>query len=352
MNQITTVGVDLAKDVIVVCAADATGRTLFFKQFGFRGFASWAANLPPCAVAMEACSSGHYWARTLAALGHRPRLLSPDLVQPFRKSKGAKNDRNDAQAILIAALQPDMRFVSVKSVEQQSMLACHRMREGWKSERTALINRVRGLLAEFGVWLGRSPQNLARSLPRLIQDEQLPARVRTLLVPAQEHLRQLEALMGQCELNITQHARHSEAAQRLCTLNGIGPITASAIVATVSNARDFRNGRQMAAWVGLVPKQSSSGGKDRLGKITKRGNTYLRALLTQGARSTLNSALSRPPDQRSHLEHWIVALRHRAGYHKCLVAIANKHARICWAMLAHDERYDPHGWQRHAATAA
>ena len=185
MNEITTVGVDLAKDVIVVCAADAAGRTLFFKQLGFRGFASWAANLPPCTIAMEACSSAHYWARTLGALGHSPRLLSPDLVRPFRKSRGAKNDRNDAEAILIAARQPDMRFVSVKSVEQQSVLACHRMREGWKSERTALINRVRSLLAEFGIWLGRSPQNLARALPPLIQDEALPARVRALLVQFQ-----------------------------------------------------------------------------------------------------------------------------------------------------------------------
>jgi transposase len=352
MNQITTVAADLAKELIVVCAADASGRTLFFKQFGFRGFASWAANLPPCTIAMEACSSAHFWARTLAGLGHQPKLLAADFVKPFRKSQGAKNDRNDAQAILIAALQPDMRFVSVKSIEQQSILACHRMREGWKSERTALINRVRGLLAEFGIWLGRSPQNLARSLPRLIQDEQVPARMRALLVQAQEQLGRLEALMQQCALDITAHARHSEPAQRLCAVNGIGPIIASAVVASVADARDFRNGRQMAAWVGLVPKQSSSGGTDRLGKITKRGDTYLRGLLTQGARSTLNAALARAPDKRSHLEHWIVALRRRVGYHKALVAIANKHARICWAMLARDESYDPHRWQHHAPKAA
>ncbi|HEY6925051.1 MAG TPA: IS110 family transposase [Steroidobacteraceae bacterium] len=352
MKEITTVSVDLAKDLIVACTADACGRVMFFKQFGFRGFAEWAANLPPCMMAMEACSSAHFWARTLAALGHRPKLLAPDLVAPFRKSKGAKNDRNDAEAILIAALQPNMRFVSVKSIEQQSILACHRMREGWKVERTALINRLRGVLAEFGVWIGRSAQNLARSLPKLTQDEQLPARVRTLLAQAQEHLRQLESLMEQGERDIAEHARHSEAAQRLSALNGIGPITASAIVASVGDARDFRNGRQMAAWAGLVPKQSSSGGKDRLGKITKRGDTYLRGLLTQGARSTLNAALGRAPDKRSRLEHWIVALRQRAGYHKALVAIANKHARICWAMLAREESYDPNGWQRHAPIAA
>jgi transposase len=242
--------------------------------------------------------------------------------------------------------------VSVKSVEQQSILAVHRMREGWKSERTALINRVRGLLAEFGFWLGRTPQTLARRLPQLMQEEQLPARVRALLAQAHGQLLQLEALMQQCELDIQAHARHSEAAQRLSALNGIGPITASAIVATVGNAADFRNGRQMAAWSGLVPKQSSSGGKERLGKITKRGDTYLRGLLTQGARSTLNAALARPLDKRSQLEHWIVALRQRVGYHKSLVAIANKHARICWALLARGERYDPHAASRHVRAAA
>src|ERR1700751_540798 len=247
MNEITTVGVDLAKGLIVACAADAAGRTQFYKRFGFHGFAAWAANLAPCTIAMEACSSAHHGARTLSALAHTVKLLAPDLVKPFRKSQAAKNDRNDAQAILITALQPEMRFVSVKSLEQQSILAVHRMREGWKSERTALINRVRGLLAEFGIWLGRSPQNLARSLPRLIQDEELPARIRALLSHAQEHLGQLEGLMERCELDICQHARDSEPAQRLCTLNGIGPITASAIVASVGNARDFRNGRQMAA---------------------------------------------------------------------------------------------------------
>jgi transposase len=213
-------------------------------------------------------------------------------------------------------------------------------------------HKIPDTAAEFGFWLGRSPQTLARRLPQLMQEEELPARVRALLAQAHGQLLQLEALMQQCELDIQAHARHSEAAQRLSALNGIGPITASAIVATVSNAADFRNGRQMAAWCGLVPKQSSSGGKERLGKITKRGDPYLRGLLTQGARSTLNAALARPLDQRSPLEHWIVALRQRVGYHKSLVAIANKHARICWALLVRGERYHPHAASRHVRAAA
>ena len=347
MNQITTVGADLAKEVIVVCAADASGRILFFKQFSFLGFSAWAANLPPCTIGMEACSSAHHWSRVLIGLGHRPRLMAPEFVKPFRKSRGAKNDRNDAEAILSAVRDPNMRFVSVKSIEQQSMLACHRMRQGWHAERTALINRTRGLLAEFGIWLGRSAGTLCRALPRLAQDETIPPRMRPLLAHAHEHLQRLDEKIAQCEKQIALHAKHEENAQRLSEITGIGPITASAMVATVSNVCDFRNGRQMAAWVGLVPRQSSSGGKERLGVITKRGDTYLRGLLVQGARSSLQSALHRPLDKRSRIEHWIVELRRRIGYHKTLVAIANKHARICWAILAHGEPYDPCACERH-----
>jgi transposase len=348
MNEITTVGVDLAKELIVVCAADAGGRVVYFKQFSFRSFAEWAANLPPCEFGMEACSSAHYWARWLTAHGHRARLMAAEFVKPFRKSQATKNDRNDAQAIRIALCQPQMRFVTVKSVEQQSMLAWHRMRSGYNQERTALINRTRGLLAEFGIWLGRSAAALLRALPRLAEDEQLPARLRPLLQQAHEHLLLLEERIEVGDREIRLHARQSEDAQRISTLAGIGPLTASAVIATVANARDFRNGRQMAAWAGLVPKQASSGGKERLGAITKRGDTYLRSLLTQGARSALQSALGRSIDKRSHLEHWIVALHARVGYHKTLVAIANKHMRILWAILAKGERYDPNAWQRYA----
>lgn len=352
MNEITTVGVDLAKEVIVVCAGDAEGRPVYFKQFSFSGFAAWAANLPPCMLGLEACSSAHYWARFLSAHGHTARLMAAEFVAPFRKSRGAKNDRNDAQAVLTAVRQPDMRFVTVKSVEQQAMLAWHRMRQGWSDERTALTNRVRGLLAEFGVWLGRSTATLTRALPRLVQEDTLPARLRAVLTEAIEHLCLLEARIEQCDREIHAHAQHSEAAQRISALTGVGPITASAVVATIANARDFRNGRQMAAWTGLVPRQSSSGGKQRLGVITKRGDTYLRGLLTQGARSALQTALTKSLEKRSRLEHWIVALHGRAGYHKTLVAIANKHTRMIWAILAKGEHYDPNAWQHHARRAA
>ena len=294
MNEITTVGADLAKEVIVVCAADERGQTLFFKQFSFLGFSSWAANSPPCKSGWRraaprttgrACSRG--WVTPGEVDG------SQSSSSPSARARGAKNDRNDAQAILSAMREPNMRFVSGKSIEQQSILACHRMRQGWLAERTALINRTRGLLAEFGIWLGRTPGTLRRALSGLAQDETIPQRVRALLGQTHEHLRLLDERIAQCEQPIARHAEENENAKRLSELSGIGSITASAVVATVSNARDFRNGRQMAAWLGLVPRQSSSGGKERLGVITKRGDTYLRGLLVQGARSSLRSALRR-----------------------------------------------------------
>jgi len=354
MNEITTVGVDLAKEVIVVCAADAHGRPIYFKQLSFSGFAEWAANLPPCVIGMEACSSAHHWGRYLAERGHTPKLMAAELVAPFRMSRGAKNDRNDAQAILCAVLQPNMRFVTVKSIDQQALLAWHCARAGYLEERKRLLNRTRGMLAEFGVWLGRSSSAVVRRLPALTQQDQLPALFRPILTYALDQLRQIDERIAECDVRIRSHVKESEAAQRLQAIVGLGPLTASALIATIANPRDFRNGRQMSAWAGLVPRQHSSGGKTRLGTITKRGDTYLRGLLTQGARSTLQVALKREPLRRSRLEQWIVALHGRVGYHKALVAIANKHVRIVWAILAHGESYDANAWRRdrHGAQAA
>jgi transposase len=352
MLEITTIGVDLAKEVIVVCGGDRAGRPVFSRQFSFHGFAQWAATLSQATFAMEACSSAHHWARWLTEHGHVAKLIAAEHVMPFRMSKGAKNDRNDAQAILAAVLQPAMRFVSVKSIEAQAMLAVHTMRRGWNAERTALINRTRGLLAEFGIWLGRSAARLERALPELLNSEAVPPRMRLLLRQARAQFAALDQQIEDCDRQIGEHAQHNEAAQRLQAVAGIGPITSSASVCTIAHATDFRNGRQMSAWLGLVPRQSSSGGKERLGKITKRGDTYLRGLLTQGARSALQSALRRAPDKRSRLQVWIVTLHARVGYHKTLIAIANKHARILWAILAHGDQYNPDAWKRYAPTAA
>lgn len=196
-------------------------------------------------------------------------------------------------------------------------------------------------MAEFGVWLAQSPEALKRSLPKLLENEALPLRVRTLLTVAQEELRRLEARIDLCEIEIRAHAQHSDAAKRIEAIIGVGPMTASAVAATVTNARDSKNGRQMAAWLGLVPKQFSSGGKTSLGKITKRGDTYGRGLLTGGARSALIAAFRRSPKKRTRLQHWMIEARLRLGYYRTLVAIANKHTRMIWAILAKGEAYDP-----------
>jgi transposase len=351
MNEITTVGVDLAKEVIAVCAADRSGKSVFTRIFRREAFAAWAVQLPPCVFGLEACGAAHHWARWLASQGHTPRLMAAEFVKPFRKSRAAKNDRNDAEAVLTAVRQPNMRFVAGKSVEQQAYLSWHRMRQGWSEERTALINRLRGLLGEFGVWRGRSVQVLTRALPALEHDESLPLMVRHLLTEARPHLARLDEAIAACEVEIKSHIKTNAAARRITAISGVGPLTAAAVLATVTDARDFKNGRQFAAWQGLVPCQDSSGGHTRLGHITKRGDTYLRGLLTQGARSALQVALTKEPLRRTRLQAWIVQLHARVGYHKTLVAIANKHARMIWAILAKGEDYDADAWRRWTRTA-
>ena len=351
MNEITTVGVDLAKEVIAVCAADRAGRIVFTRIFRRDTFATWAVQLPPCVFGMEACGAAHHWARWLRSHGHTPQLMAAEFVQPFRKSRAAKNDRNDAEAVLTAVRQPNMRFVAVKSVEQQACLSWHRMRQGWSEERTGLINRLRGLLGEFGVWRGRSAAILTRALPGLEHDEALPLMVRRLLGEARAHLARLDEAIAGCEKEIKTHIKDNTAAEHLSAINGVGPLTVAAVLATVTDARDFKNGRAFAAWQGVVPRQHSSGGKARLGRITKHGDAYLRGLLTQGARSALQATLSKPPQSLTRLQKWILQLYLRVGYHKTLVAIANKHARMIWAILAKGEAYDPDAWQRRARTS-
>jgi transposase len=345
MNKLTTVGIDLAKDVIAACVLDAHGAVVERRVLKREAFTRWAEQLPACDVAMEACGSGHHWGRWFAARGHTARLIAAEFVVPFRK--GGKNDAADAEAIAVAARQPTMRFVPIKTVDQQAILAWHSVREGWKEERTALLNRVRGLLAEFGVVVARSSDRFLTALPKLIEDPRLPDPVHALLLEAREQFAALHARLARCDAQIATHARNSPAAKRAGELLGVGPVTSSALAATVPDAKVFKNGRQFGAWLGLTPRQHSSGGKTRLGRISLRGNVYLRTLLIQGARSTLQSAINVEPSRASRLQRWIIELYGRKGYHKTLIAIANKHARILWAMLAKGERYDASAWQRH-----
>jgi transposase len=277
---------------------------------------------------MEACSGAHEWARRFAVFGHVVKLMAPKVVTPYLKS--GKNDGNDAEAICEAVTRPNMRFVPIKSIEQQTDLSLHRVRQGFVEERTAMLNRIRGLLAEFGHVLPLRAAELRRRVPELL--EKLPTRVASCVSDLLEHALRLEAKAVEYEREIRAHARTNALAQRTQTRQGIGPITASALVATVGNAHDFKNGRQFAAWLGLVPRQYSTGGKTRLGHITKRGDAYLRSLLAMGARAVLQSA-ARLNDPFSR---WALAVQQRRGYHRACIAIAAKNARVAWALLTQD----------------
>jgi transposase len=335
------VGADLAKRVLQVHAVDAHGRVVARRALRRDAFVGWCAQLPPgCVVAMEISSSAHHWARRLAAVGLQPRLMSAQLVKPYR-SEGAtgKNDANDAAAICEAASRPTMRFVPVKSVEQQSMLCVHRLREGLKADRTACINRIRGLLAEFGLVFAQGPERLSSVLADVLEDgsNEMNALARRVIEHARAQWRELDAHIAWCDERIAQHARDNAAVRQAAQLMGIGPVTASAAIATVDDFAQFKNGAQFGAWCGITPRQDSSGGKTKLGRITRRGDAYLRSLLVQGAKSAVLTAHKRSDP----ISRWTLALRERSGWQVAAVALANKNARILWAVMTKGIRFDP-----------
>jgi transposase len=343
-----TAGVDLAKNVFSACEVDEAGRVLRRHDLERDAFALLLAQLPAgTVVAMEACSGAHQWARRCAGLGLVPRIMAAQFVTPFRKSRTAKNDRNDAEAIATAARQGNMRFVPVKSTDQQVRLAWHRVREGYKSEALAIGNRLRGVLAEFGVVVAQGDGALRRLLADLAGQTLLPDALNPLLEELRVHWTRVHAAIAACDARIAGHAQADERCARLRALVGVGPISADAAVATIGSAHEFRNGRQLAAWLGLVPSQHSSGGHARLGTITCRGDSYLRTLLIQGARSSLQRARSVAADKATPEQRWIQSLAGRLPFGKVLVAIANKHARQIWAMLAHGVDYDPDACLQH-----
>jgi transposase len=326
VNNVTTVGIDLAKNVFSLHGVDARGNVVLHKTVGRGKLLALIAQLPRCVIGLEACSGAHEWARRFRELGHDPHLMAPKFVTPYRKS--GKNDGNDAEAICEAVARPNMRFVPVKSLEQQAELSLHRVRQGFIEERTATLNRLRGLLAEFGHVLPLRAIEVRRGVPELL--ERLPARVGSCVRDLLEHAMRLEAKALEYEQQIKVAARGNELVRRAQTRQGIGPITASALVATVGNGHDFKNGRQFAAWLGLVPRQYSTGGKTRLGHITKRGDPYLRTLFVMGARAVLQRAAR----LKDPLSRWALALQTRRGYHRACVAVAAKNARVAWALLA------------------
>ena len=333
--NIATVGLDIAKQFFQVHGVDPTGQVVLRKRLRRNQVSAFFANLPQCTVGLEACCGSHYWVRVLSRCGHRVQLIAPQFVKPYVKSD--KNDANDAEAICEAVSRPNMRFVPAKSVEQQDIQSLHRVRSRLVSSRTKLANQIRGLLAEYGIVLPQHVSQLRRGMPLVLEDasNELTPFSRRLFSSLYEELLSLEEKIGAFDDQIKSVYQASEPCQRVGAVEGIGPLTATALVAAMSDGKAFKNGRQFAAWLGLVPRQHSSGGKARLFGITKRGDTYLRTLLIHGARSVVSRA-SRKTDRRSL---WIADKQRRLGTSKACVAVANKNARIVWSLIAREEVY-------------
>ncbi len=331
------VGIDLAKNVFALHGVDEAGKTVLVRPVVRRDQLMEAvAKLPPCTIGMEACSGAHHWARQFERFGHRCRLMAPKFVAPYRMSgKRGKNDAADAAAICEAVQRPSMRFVPVKSELAQSRLAIHAVRQGWVEARTACINRLRGLLSEFGIVLPLKAQTVRTQAAERL--DSLPAWMKVAGLDLLDELRRLDGRIEDYDRHIKLIAQTEDRSERLMKIPGIGPTTASALVASVGNGHDFHNGRQLSAWLGLVPGQYSSGGKQRLGRITKAGDSYLRTLLILGARAVLAAAANK----QDRLSRWATNLAERRGYWKAVVAIAAKNARMAWAMLAKGEDFKP-----------
>lgn len=331
----TTIGLDIAKTVFQVHGVDRADKTVLRKQLKRARVLAFFANLPPAVIGLEACAGAHYWARELIKLGHDARLIAPQFVKPY--VKGNKHDANDAEAICEAVGRPSMHFVPVKSPEQQDIQMLHRIRQNLVKQRTAAANQTRGLLGEYGLVVAQGLHHLRRRLPEILEDAEngLSPLARRLFADRYDCLVDLDRQIEAYQQQIAAVCQQSPACQQLLAIPGIGPITATAMVAALGDGQAFDHGRQVAAWLGLVPRQESSGGKPRLLGISKRGDTYLRTLLIHGARAVVRAA-GRKDDAQSR---WINALVQRRNANIAAVAVANKTARTIWAMLTRGENY-------------
>lgn len=338
----TTVAVDLAKSVFELAVSDGQGRVTERKRLSREGFSRFFVNRPPCRIVMEACGTAHHWARTFQALGHEVKLLPPQHVRPYVRRN--KTDRADAAALLEADRCGDILPVPVKSEGQQSLQGLHRVRSGWMATRTARINEVRGLLREFGFDLPQGPSAVMERAPPWLADEtvSIPPALRQALSEVMAEILELDTRIEKLEKQLREQAKQRPAVQRLMAVPGIGLLIATALVAAVGGMEAFRDGRHLAAWLGLTPKESSSGNRRRLGRISKRGDPYLRTLLIHGARSALNAALmkSNAGKELTRLQRWAVDLAARVGHNKAACALANKLARIAFAVVKLGRDFD------------
>jgi transposase len=335
MQTVTTIGLDIAKSVFQVHGVDASGQVVIRRQLKRRYVLQFFQKLPPCLVGIEACASSHYWSRELKSLGHTVRLMPPAYVKPYVKRQ--KNDAADAEAICEAVTRANMRFVETKSPEQQSGLMLHRTRHLLIRQQTAVINAIRAHLAEFGIVAPLGRQGVWELL-RVIadrNDQRVPEIVRGCLAALGNQLLRLkEKILGFDRMILAWH-RSNATSKRLICIPGVGPLLATALVANIADPKAFRSGRHFSAWVGLVPKQHSSGGKDRLGGISKQGDRYLRSLFVAGALAVIRYAKIRGAKHRP----WVTALLARRPTKVAAIALANKLARIAWALMAKGERY-------------
>jgi transposase len=343
MQTITTIGLDIAKSVFQVHGIDAAGQVVMRRQLKRRFVLSFFEKLPSCLVGIEACASSHYWSRELQALGHTVRLMPPAYVKPYVKRQ--KNDATDAEAICEAVTRPNMRFVPTKTVEQQSCLMLHRARHLFIRQQTAVINSIRAYLAEFGIVapVGRRGVEQLLEVVADTTDSRLPEVARACVTALGAQLRALKAQILEFDRRIIAWHRSNATSKRLDAIPGVGPALATALVASIADPRAFGSGRDFSAWVGLVPKQKSSGGKDRLGSISKQGDRYLRSLFTAGALAVIRHAKIHGTGHRP----WLTGLLARRPTKVAAIALANKLARVAWAMMARNERY-----QEPAALAA
>jgi transposase len=333
--NIKILGIDLAKNLFQLHGVDENGKVILRQQLKREKLAEFIVKLPPCLIGMEACSSAHHWARKFQAMGHTVKLMAPQFVKPYVKSN--KNDANDAEGICEAVSRPSMRFVPLKHIEQHDIEALHRVRSQLVKQRTAQANQIRGLLAEYGIIIPKGISHIRKSLPLILEDaeNELTALTREIFSDLYEHLKALEEKVKLYTHKIELIAAKDERCQRLCRIEGIGPLSATAVVAAVGDGKVFNNGRQMAAWLGLVPKQHSSGGRTQLLGISKRGDKYIRTLLIHGGRAVTRTCTNKQ-DTRSL---WIADKKQRCGENKTAVAVANKNVRIMWALLSSGATY-------------